>query len=101
MEAMRESWTDDRMDDLSHRVDDGFRKVDGRFDRVEADLRALRTETRTEFAAMRGEMNTEFRTLRGEINERFDATQRVMVQVGGGVVATLMVGFLGLIATQI
>ena len=36
MEAMRESWTDDRMDDLNGKVD------------------ALRLETRTEFKAIRG-----------------------------------------------
>lgn len=34
MEAMREGWTDERLDDLSGRVDRGF-------DRVDADLRAL------------------------------------------------------------
>ena len=31
---MRQSWTDGRLDDLSDRVDDGFKRVD-------ADLRAL------------------------------------------------------------
>jgi hypothetical protein len=34
MEAMREAWTDARLDDLSHRVEEGFSRVD-------ADLRAL------------------------------------------------------------
>jgi len=34
MESMRQSWTDGRLDDLSDRVDDGFKRVD-------ADLRAL------------------------------------------------------------
>ncbi len=34
MEAMRQSWTDERLDDLSARMDRGF-------DRVDADLRAL------------------------------------------------------------
>lgn len=34
MEAMRQSWTDERLDDLSRRMDDGFARVD-------ADLRAL------------------------------------------------------------
>lgn len=27
MEAMRESWTDDRLDCLNHRVDDGFKPI--------------------------------------------------------------------------
>ena len=64
MEAMRNAWTDERLDDLSERVDRGF-------DRVDADLRAL--------------------------NGRFDALQRTMVQVGGGVIVALI----GLIATQL
>jgi hypothetical protein len=35
MEAMRESWTDDRMDDLVKRVDTGFAQVDARFAQVD------------------------------------------------------------------
>jgi hypothetical protein len=37
METVRESWTDERLDDLSHRVDEGFRRID-------ADIRELRAE---------------------------------------------------------
>jgi hypothetical protein len=61
---MREAWTDERLDDLSRRMDRGF-------DCVDADLRAL--------------------------NARFDALQRTMLQVGGGVIVALV----GLIATQL
>jgi hypothetical protein len=64
MEAMRQSWTDERLDDLSKRVEAGFSRVD-------ADLRGL--------------------------NARFDALQRTMLQVGGGVIVALV----GLIATQL
>jgi hypothetical protein len=34
MQTMRQSWTDERLDDLSQRMDDGFKRVD-------AELRAL------------------------------------------------------------
>jgi hypothetical protein len=61
---MREAWTDERLDDMSERMDRGF-------DRVDAELRAL--------------------------NGRFDALQRTMLQIGGGVIAALV----GLIATQL
>jgi tetrahydromethanopterin S-methyltransferase subunit G len=32
----REKWTDERLDDLNNKVDDGFDAVDKRFDRLEA-----------------------------------------------------------------
>ena len=60
---MRESWTDDRMDDLNGKVD------------------GLRVEMKTEFKAVRGEMKEEFKAVRGEmkagfdkVDERFDKT---------------------------
>jgi hypothetical protein len=37
MEAMRQSWTDDRLDDLARRMDDGFNRID-------AAMRAMRNE---------------------------------------------------------
>ncbi|SRR5260221_4804560 len=80
MESMRESWSDKRLDDLSGRVSDGFRQVDRRFDRVEADLRGLRIETRTEFTAHRGEMGDGFAALRGEIGDEFTALRGEMKQ---------------------
>lgn len=44
-----------------------------------------------------GEIRDEMRDMRGEIS----ALKRTIIQVGGGVMATLIVGMLGLIATQI
>ncbi len=61
MEAMRESWTDKRLDDLNEKVDRGF-------DRLDADIRGLRLETRTEFQTMRGEMKAGF----DRVDERFE-----------------------------
>ena len=72
METMRETWTDERMDDLNHRVDEGFRRVD-------ADIRGLRTE----------------------MNGRFDSLQRTLLQIGGGTIAALIVGFAAVVATQL
>lgn len=71
MESMREAWTDARLDDLNTRVDHLSERMDRGFDRVDAELRAL--------------------------NARFDALQRTMLQLGGGVIAALI----GLIATQL
>lgn len=43
----RTTWTDERLDDLSRRMDAGF-------DRVDHDIRDLRTEMRAGFADVRG-----------------------------------------------
>lgn len=45
MAAMREKWTDERLDDLNYRVAEGF-------DRVDADLRALRVEMKSEISRL-------------------------------------------------
>jgi hypothetical protein len=92
MEAMRESWTDERLDDFrSHvdqrfdQVDQRFDQVDQRFDRVEAELRAQRLETRTEFTALRGD---------------FESLRRLIIQVGGGMFGTLALGIITVLATR-
>ena len=48
MEAMREAWTDERLDDLTKRVDEGFRES-------REDLRSFRIGVKTDFASLRGE----------------------------------------------
>jgi hypothetical protein len=90
---MREAWTDERLDDLNHRLDEGFRRIDG-------DLRALRIETKTEFASLRGEMNARL----DRIDDRFEALQRTMVHAAVGMSAAFIAGFaalIGLFATQL
>jgi hypothetical protein len=72
METMRESWTDARLDDFreetARRFDTFERRMDNGFDRIDA---------------------------------RFDALQRALLQIGGGLIATLIAGFFGVIITQL
>jgi hypothetical protein len=75
MEAVREKWTDERLDDMNVRMGEGF-------DRLDKDIR----EVRSELAGM---------------NERFEATHRLIIQVGSGLFGTMAIGFLGLIVTMI
>jgi len=72
MAAMREAWTDERLDDLAKRMDQGF-------DRVDKDIRDLRAE-----------MNDRF----GEMNARFDSMQRMML-------AGYLTAVLAFVATQL
>jgi hypothetical protein len=75
MATMTKSWTDERLEER-------FDRIDQCFDRVESDIRELRSEMKTGFA---------------RIDDRFDALNRTLLQLGGVTIAAL----LGLIATQL
>ncbi len=68
----RETWTDERLDDLK----DGMHRE---FDQVHTEFRDLRSDMSTEFCEERLHTNTEFRELRSEMNSRFDSMQRTIV----------------------
>ena len=57
----REKWTDDRLDDLSKKVDVGF-----------ADTKAVIGETKAEMSAGFTRVDTEIHDLRSEMNARFE-----------------------------
>ncbi|HEX7293182.1 MAG TPA: hypothetical protein VF259_01445 [Solirubrobacterales bacterium] len=76
MEAMRESWTDARLDDFRE-------EVGKRFDRIEAELRMQRLE---------------LSSLRQEMNAGFESLQRLVLQVGGGIIATFAIGVFTVLA---
>jgi hypothetical protein len=88
MAAMaRETWTDERLDDLVKTIDKGFARVD-------ADIRELRAEMRQ----MRVDMKEGF----DRVDARFDAMQRTMIislAVIVGSVAASVIG--GLVVTQL
>ena len=68
METMRQSWTDDRLDDFRS-------ETQRRFDKVEAEISDLRSETKAGFESL---------------NARFDSLQRVMLQFSGALIAVLI-----------
>jgi hypothetical protein len=72
MAAMRDVWTDERLDDLNGRVDRGF-------DRVDRDIRDLRAEMDARF---------------NRLEDRFDSMQRMTL-------AAYLTAIVGLIATQL
>lgn len=79
MQTMREAWTDERLDDLSHRMDRGF-------DRVDRDIRDLRGDMR----GLRDEMDKRFTRLEA----KFDSMQRLTL-------AAYLTAIVGLVATQL
>jgi len=72
----RTAWTDERLDDLARRMDAGF-------DRVDADIRELRTEVREQGVQLRTELGGEIAALRV-----------TLLRVGGA----MMAGLVGVIA---
>jgi hypothetical protein len=76
----REAWTDERLDDLSRRMDRGF-------DEVKGEVRDLRSEMNNRFAA---------------VDARFDSMQRTMIIGFASIVASTVASVVGaVIATQL
>jgi hypothetical protein len=69
----RVAWSDERLDDLSRRMDAGFERVD-------RDVRELRSEMHSGFANLRSELGSEIKELRG-----------AMSRFGTAIIATLVV----------
>jgi archaellum component FlaC len=100
MEAVRQSWSDDRLDHLNDRVNEGFARVDQRFEQIDqrfeqVDQRFERVET--SIRDLRIEMDLRF----GRLEEKIDRLQQTIIVVGGGLFGTVVVAFSGLIATQL
>ena len=88
--APRESWTDERLDDLKEHMDGNFREL-------RADLRQQREEMK--LMAQQKEMDARF----DAVDKRFDDVIHMM-QIGFGIIGGIMaamLGLLGWIATQL
>ena len=82
MEAMRRSWTDERLDDFRGEVNRRFDEVDRRFDKVEGDMAVLRADIKSDFDLL---------------HTRFDSLQRSLLQAS----VVLIVALLGMLGTQL
>ncbi len=79
----RETWTDERLDDLSKKVDDGFARLD-------ADIRELRAEVKVQGDGLRAEMNAQGDSLRAEMNARFEAANRNLIAFAVAIIAAIV-----------
>lgn len=85
MEAMRQSWTDDRLDDFRGETTRRFDEVDRRFDKVEGEVKDLRAEMNARFDSVDARFDA--------LHARFDALQRTMLWFSGALIVAL-IGFL-------
>jgi hypothetical protein len=101
-------WSDNRLDDLSKRVDEGFARID-------ADLRAVNSRMDAGFKRADDRMDAGFKQAHDRmdagfkraddrmeagfdrLNDRFDVMARTMVQFGIAVIVALI----GILATQL
>ena len=86
MMTPRETWTDQRLDDLNKKVDDGFARFEG-------DMRELRGDMKD----LRGEMNG----LRHEMNERFESLNRTLIGAAVAIVVASIGGNAAIVAALI
>lgn len=100
MEAMRESWTDRRLDEFAANTDRRFDQVDKRLDRIDQRL----DEADRRFDMMERCMKEGFSKVDADIRELRSQTaafQRAVLQVGIGTMATFALGFASVILTQL
>jgi len=83
----------DRTEENFRHVDRRFEQVDQRFEQVDRRLERLEVD----FRDLRGEMNARFERVEG----RLDALNGTLLRLGAGALVTFVVGFAGLIATQL
>jgi hypothetical protein len=92
MEAVRQSWTDDRLDDFRAETGRRFDEVDRRFDDV--DKRFEDVDKRfVEVGKRFDRVETEIKDLGRDLHLRFDALQRTMLQFSG-VLLVAVIGFM-------
>ncbi|HST69290.1 MAG TPA: hypothetical protein VLI94_06505 [Solirubrobacterales bacterium] len=72
----RENWTDERLDDLNKKVDDGFADTKAVIADTKAEMRQGFARVDGEIKELRREMNARFENLEARIDARFDALQR-------------------------
>jgi archaellum component FlaC len=109
----RETWTDERLDDLNAKVDRGFEQVDKRFEQVDkrfeqVDKRFEQVDRRFEQIDKRFErVEDEFKAVRRETKEGFDAMNlrfeslnRVLITGVIAICGSMATGFAA-VATQL
>jgi uncharacterized coiled-coil protein SlyX len=89
---VREAWTDERLDNLENRVDEGFREV-------RADLRKQR-ERINEVVIKQERMEAKFEAKFDAVDARLEAMNRTL-QIGFGLIGAVLTGILGMFATQL
>ncbi len=96
----RPSWSDERLDDLSKRMDEGFHRND-------VEHQEFRREMKAGFDSMNARfdsMNARFDSMNGRIdavNERFEKFAKMLILIGAGLIGTLVTALISAIVAAI
>jgi hypothetical protein len=108
MEAMREAWTDERLDDLTERMEKDFRRVDERFEEVITRMDRGFEQIDAHFDQVNARMDTQLNQINTRMDRefhlahtRFDSLQQSLIVVSGGLIGTLFVAMAAFVATQL
>lgn len=94
---MRQSWTDDRLDDFRGEVNRRFDNVDRRFDEAAADVNRRFDKAAADVNRRFDEVDKRL----DKLDDRFAEFQRTILATGGGIIATLVAGILSLIGIAV
>jgi ribosome recycling factor len=90
---VRETWTDERLDDLANRVDEGFRESREDLRQFRQEVNARFNEAKADVDARFDKVDDGFDRLEAKFDAKFDSLQRLMI---GG----LLTFVLAFVATQ-
>ena len=106
MNVMRESWTDERLDDLNRKVERGFEKVDERFERVDERFERVgerfdRLDERLDKMDDRFvQFDLRLERLEARMDAKFDSLYRLMLQ-GFVALSVAMIGGFATVAAAV
>jgi tetrahydromethanopterin S-methyltransferase subunit G len=96
MEAMRQSWSDDRLDTLNEMVDRRFDEVDRRFESADREVQRGFTEIHRRIDETNERLDVLQSELRKGVAERLDSIQRSMAFLAVGLTTGMLAGFAGM-----
>jgi len=82
----RPLWTDERLDDLSQAIRDGFSRSDTAHLAVREDIREMRSEFRSDLGQFKAETHEGF----ASVDRRIDALQRTLIIGMAGLIASIV-----------
>ena len=101
----RPSWSDERLDDLSERVDDGFRRNDAEHQEIRREIRegfeginARLDAQDARFEARLDKQDARFEARMGRLEARMDTFQHTLFIFSGGLIGALIAAVITLVA---